>query len=167
MHWSEFRNDPSRACRRKESWRSYWFGSQPGSSRRLDIDIKIERDKKNLLEVKQEIEQELTDLRSNSFTIIEVELAMYRFSIDSNKQIEDYVTSVKMRNPREDLMKRVKYKYLTFDQKLCIYTYHKEGESISKLCKKFGILISTIKKFIKAFQTNPSRSKLIRSVRWK
>ena len=85
MHWSEFRNDPSRAWRRKESWRSYWFGSQPGRSRRLDIDIKGETDKKNLFEVKQKIEKELTDLRSNSFTIRLVELAMDRLSIDSNK----------------------------------------------------------------------------------
>ena len=138
MHWSEFRNDPSRAWKRKESWRSYWYGSQPGRSRRLDIDIKGETDKKNLFEVKQEIEKELTDLRSNSFTIREIELAMDRFNIDSNKQIEDYVTSVIMRNPREDLMKRVKYKHLTFDQKLCIYN------SLIRITSDFTLLFEVV-----------------------
>ena len=95
----------------------------------MDIDINEDTDKKDLKGIKHYIEDELAGLSLHLFDTTEIELAMDQIYISSYLLVENYVTKIISRNPQEDLLKRCKYKHLTFDQKLYIYTCHKKEKA--------------------------------------
>ena len=133
----------------------------------MDIDIKGDTDGKGMLQIKQDVEYEFMGDRFHSLETQEIFLAMDQFSITSAQPIEDCSTSIIMRSPAEDLMKRKKHKHLTFDQKLYIYNCSKEGEQVNQIWKRIGISLITAKKIIKCFQTNHIRSSIYTKIRWK
>ena len=133
----------------------------------MDIKIKGDIDGKRTFQIKQDIEYELKGDRFHSLEIREIDLAMDQFSIVSAQSIEDYATTIIIRHPVEDLMKREKYNHLTFDHKPYIYNCFKEGEQVNQIWKRIVISLSTAKKIIKCFQTNHLISSILKKIRWK
>ena len=129
----DFRSKQFEYWRWKERWNPNRFKERLWYLQVLDIDIKGNTDGKGTLQIKQDIEYEHIGDRFHSLEIREIDQAMDQFSIVSAQSIEDYATTIIVRHLVEDLMKREKYKNLTFYQKLYIYSCFKEREQVNQI----------------------------------
>ena len=68
----------------------------------------------------------------------------------------------------QTLMNRPKGAYLTYNERLWIYkSFRYEGCSLSKICQRYGVSISTAKRIIKQFSSNIRRSEIYSKIRCK
>ena len=91
-----------------------------------------------------------------------------RFEL-SSEEVQDNPRLIRfLEDPAVRLMKRDKWKHLTYAEKLYVYKVHiEQGVSISKIWQTYGLSLQTVKRIIKLFRTKENRRNIFSNIRWR
>ena len=87
----------------------------------------------------------------------------------SSEEVQDNPRLIKfLEDPAVRLMKRDKWKHLTYAEKLYVYkVYIEQGVSISKIWQTYSLSLQTVKRIIKLFRTKENRRNIFSNIRWR
>ena len=130
--------------------------------------IKEDTDRLALIQIMQLLDRELLGEKYEAYSFRCITNKLDECHISDNAIDNEPGGKTDFEDPEYRLMNRSKWSHLTYDEQLHLYMeHHYNSKTISELCKKYCISLTTVKRIMKLFGLKIKRHEIYSKVRWR